>query len=321
MLNNDNSTDIIVQDYVVCIIDLLGQRDKLLEWEKVARTNPTLEQLLPFVKRTASTVTMLRDGFVKAFEQFDCPPTNDAYFDLTTAQKSKYEEARKCHLQVKQFSDTLVFYSPVKTSSNVSCQNVSCLGLFRILHTCAAGLLNALALEIPIRGAVAVASGLEIKSNESGDWFYGPGLAIAHHAESKLALSPRILVCNSVIDFLNVTSQYNNDPAINDIMKKTALECAAIICDDIDGKKSVDFAGAKVLELCKNSEKGLSEYVNCVRNSYMFACKEKMRFTPSAGEQSGNQKLVHRYTMLMQYLESRMPLWGMQPSDCKPSTE
>ena len=100
-------------------------------------------------------------------------------------------------------------------------------------------MITSLAAKIPIRGSIAIGPGLELEDN----FIYGPPLAEAHYLENKIAEYPRIVISDSVLEFLSGNVTYSNDNMINRMMCSISKRCYSYLYKDTDGMYIIDFLG------------------------------------------------------------------------------
>ena len=156
-----------------------------------------------------------------------------------------------------------------------------------------------LSRKVPLRGALSVGSCVELGIGDP----YGPVLAEAHDIESKVACYPRIVVSGKAVEFAKADFSFCPIPRIDQLNKDFGRQCRALMCKDIDGQIIIDFLG-----------KGMRDFYKCAGNilpvmdAYRFVQSEARRFADS-----DNRKLAARYQLLLHYVESRLPLWGLSP--------
>lgn len=166
---------ISVRYYILCLVDLLSQRSHLARWSTLPSNGTLTPELIQGIKKTVGSVHGIKKNFCDFFAQLNtrhAPPR-----PVTPEQAVKYLRCRECKLSVQQFSDTIIFYSPVVNSHG----DFSAEAFYRTIAACALILNFSLAGKAPLRGAVCIGPGLELEPNN----FYGPALARAHHLEAR----------------------------------------------------------------------------------------------------------------------------------------
>jgi len=284
-----------LRPHIVCILDVLGQKERLAEWANVDVQDATAS--MPAIKKTAGTMVKLEDmvsDFLAAFQQ----PTEYSS-KIASLPKAKQEVAARfndCTLGTQQFADTLIFYAPTANSFG----DVSSTALYRILTGCATVMLMCLAARVPMRGGVSVGWGTELAEHN----FYGPALGEAHLLEETIAEYPRVAVSESVLRFIRTIQKCSGNDDIGRIMRALAGHCQALICEDSDGHMMVDFLGEGFRNVIGDAD---PETVDAIGKAYGFVFSEAHRF-----KEAGNHKLAGRYERLRHYIESRLRLWGIE---------
>ncbi len=280
--------------HVVCLIDVLGQKQKLAQWAELPDDRQVTPDFIKALKDTIGTVLTFRDQFIQFFEQLGQCTMPDKLTALPSEKQKQYHRFKECRVKVERFSDTFVFSSPIPNTHG----DASITPLYRILAACCMAMFWSLAAKTPVRGAISIGTGAELEDES----FYGPGLAEAHYLESEVAGYPRVVVSNSVRQFLADGQVYSSDREVAEIMKQIAGTCRSFICQDVDGCWIVDFLDKELRDLLGPDLKG----GDTVRMAYEFVRSEALRF-----RNAGNSKLAVRYYLLQQYIESRLPIWGI----------
>lgn len=284
--------------YVVCVIDLLGQTEKLSGWKELPSDGKATRQFITAIKQTCGTILWFKEHFHAYFLDTQQHASAAPFWNqLDAGQQAKFERFKTCSLSTQQFSDTFVFYSPIVTTH----KDCSPLPIYQMLIACTWATILSLAARIPLRGGMCIGTGLEFETNN----FYGPALATAHHLESKVAEYPRIVVSEEIIQFISQGSVYSDDANINSMMQSIADLCRSFICIDTDQRSIVDTFGKSVRDLSSDSPD--ENLHGAVTSAYQFTCDELQNFL-----QSGNSKLMGRYTLLKRYIEARLPLWNVK---------
>ncbi|MFO8013099.1 MAG: hypothetical protein R6X20_07320 [Phycisphaerae bacterium] len=282
--------------YVVCLVDLLGQKAGLDKWAQLPPDLQPTPALINALKETAGSVQAFRQMFESYFQEWEQPHFSQAWIDsLPQDKKDLYWRSKDCRLSTQQFGDTFVFFSPTSNSSG----DVSMDGMLRILVACCWAMTFSLAGRVPLRGAICVGTGMELDEHN----FYGPALAKAHFLESKVAGHPRVVLSREAVRFVQGNAGFSEAPTIEALMKQVAATCRTLLCEDEDGQVIVDFLGKGCLGVQGEVD---SEMVSAVEKAYRFVCSEALRFG-----QEGDTKHAERYTLLRRYVKARLPLWGL----------
>jgi hypothetical protein len=282
---------VFVGYYTVCLIDILGQRNKLVRW---ATLPPDGQQNAGFLEALRDTVGIV-DGVAEAFRKyFHAIEQHQPMASPTLTQQhlSIQRQLQNCKLSVQQFSDTLVFYSPVAMEGG----HISVSSIYRSLTAAALIMLFSLAGKVSLRGAICIGTGLELSPCN----FYGPALVEAHQLESEVAKYPRILVSPELATLITTPSTLSVDPMINNISVKLMTATASLLHRDEDGQLCVDFLG-----------RGIQEIFGTGPDTLQLA-RSAIEFVEDQASHYGNdKKLGPRYQALAAYTKARRSLWGM----------
>jgi hypothetical protein len=290
----NNRESFVLGYHVVCLLDILGQKERLARWgEPSVEGGGLTAAYRQALKDTVGVVLGWQKRFETFFDQFVECKIPEQYARLDENQRELYRRYKECRLAVQQFSDTFVFYAPVTNDHG----DVSVTPLYRMIGACATAMLASLALRTPVRGALTVGVGMELPERS----FYGPALAEAHYLESRVAQYPRIVVSPYVDDFLNNVRGSSKGGRLDDMMRQLAMVCSSMLVTDHDGQRIVDYMGEGVSKL------PAFRAASCdfVRLAYEFTCTEAERFRAE-----GNQKLAERYDNLRRYMQPRMEKWS-----------
>ena len=277
----------LVGYHVVCLLDVLGQKDRLAGWSELPIEGGLTETDLQALKKTAGVVLGLQSAFERYFEEVGRCTMPKRYAGLDDRERERYHRFRESHLSIQQFSDTFVFYAPIPNDHG----DVSLIPLHRMIGACCVAMLASLAAGTPVRGALAIGAGMELAKGN----FYGPALAEAHCLESEVAQYPRVVVSPHVHEFLKTVQGSASGGWVAERMRSSMLGI------DRDGHRIVDYMGESVYRPLSSSLVSSQT----VRLAFEFACAEADRFRAE-----NNQKLAERYNSLRCYMESRMGIWG-----------
>jgi hypothetical protein len=282
--------------YFVCLMDILGQKQRLKDWSRLPSDGQITDDLIQALKKTVGTVLSYRQLYEDYFAPFGGDPDASVALDrLRPEQREKFLRIRECSLSTQQFSDTFVFYTPVTNRHG----DMSGACFFQMLTSAAMAVLCGLAGKAPIRGAVTVGAGMEISPGN----FYGPALAEAHQLESEVAGYPRVVLSQSAVDFARSTRGFSGDPEIEAVSAAYHEQhIRPLLCTDTDGQVIVDFMGQEVYS--KVSEE--PEIVDAAASAYRFVKSELARF-----QSASDTMLADRYGRLLEYMQARLTIWGI----------
>jgi hypothetical protein len=156
--------------------------------------------------------------------------------------------------------------------------------------------LVALAQRKPFRCGADVGLGVELTEHE----VYGSALVKAYSLENDIALYPRVVIGDSLFEYLSTVEQLNSNTKEAKWAKKTAGNCKGLITDDYDRLKILDVIGEGAQSIPNDI------YRSLVEKAYKFIVQSHDSFTKSA-----DLKLRAHYGLLRNYFESRIRLWEM----------
>lgn len=273
--------------HLVAFLDVLGQRDKFrgLHLPKTPEEAATVGEVL---RQTAGFVLDLRRVFGQQFKIFEAASTN------VKRHTKKYVRPR-----FLGFSDSFVTSVPLRNDSGDLIPIVS---VFSALSAAAVVMLMSLASKHPLRGGIDVGLATEIGPQE----IYGVALESAYLLESKEAGYPRIVIGDELWRYFNAALanfQAQTTPVAKSITAITQ-RMIGLMTTDTDGKRILDYLGQTMVEHAA-PEDGHKEHL--VKPTYEFVLAEQKRVL--AG---GDPKLIARYEAFRRYVESRLPLWGIE---------
>lgn len=277
--------------YVVCVIDVLGQKEKLALWSRLPLDGSLTPDLLWGLKKTAGVVI----GFAEVFERYFATVAECTMPDIqakaSPQERTKHARFRSCDLRTQQFSDTFVFYAPLANEHG----DLSPVAIHRMIGACSTALLTSLAAMVPVRGGITIGTGLELKESN----FYGPALAEAHFLESRVAEYPRVVASPQVIRFLDDLIHATGADEITRMMGELAKDCRKQFVLDVENIWMVDFLNLDI------PPSGSADAIrSAILWSKAFVESEANRF-----REQGTQKLADRYDKLKSYFDSRMSRW------------
>ena len=290
--------------HVVCIVDILGQTEKLRNWAESPPYGSPQAEFIDALRKTSGTVLALCDIFNNYLSQFsDTSRSEDLMACLTVEQRKTLERIQDNRLCTQQFGDTFLFYASLANNYG----DITMVPMYGMLAACGMVMTLGLASHVPLRGAISVGLGMEIDDGK----FYGPALADVHHIESKVAEYPRIVVSDQAIEFAKADFRFSANPPIEQIREieqlnqQTGKLCRALMHKDTDGQMIVNFMGEPMRELALSTRETFP-----VKEAYQFVQAERNRFVAA-----GDKKHADRYRRLLGYMAARLPLWGLSPEN------
>lgn len=275
--------------YVVAFLDLLGQKEKLINLEKKVKNvkGLALEAILPEIKESFGVTEGFKQAFENYFDKFNRagPPP----FPLSPDLEETYYRLTKRNVSFTRFSDSIVIYQSISTQAN----RTPFTSLLGILSSVAIVSLIHLAAGLPFRGGIDVGLGMEIDG-----YFYGPGLFRAHDLESTKAEFPRVVVGDTLIDFINNGMSINGSSLEDQVNNLFASTSKKLIERD---RQNCFFIDQFALEMATQTEIDQLNELYCKAYAYI---KDSIRHF----EAKSNKKLLDRYRELEKYFRKNMKI-------------
>jgi hypothetical protein len=276
--------------YCVSFIDILGQR---LEYKD--------ERLLPEFKSTDEKEKFqikVRNTIGKIdFLQ----RSTDIFLDKVLNYRSSviekvppnqidiYNKIKEVHLSRQRWSDGLVSFISLE-EGDVKCpiQGVY-IQLITACYQCFFGLAN----KIPLRGSVDIAWGAELHKGE----LYGAAVAKAYELENCVAQYPRIVVGQTVINYLNDNINKPVSNIYNEVDKTFAKISLGLLAQDFDGYYVAHYLGGTFQRMVSSNLH--SDFYQTSLSFIQEQCKK--------WKDERNTKLSSRYNHLLLYFLANPP--------------
>ncbi|MHC4066258.1 MAG: hypothetical protein ACYSUI_17415, partial [Planctomycetota bacterium] len=155
--------------HAVCLIDVLGQKDNLAGWGDLPADGQLSQKHVQALKNTVGVVLDFQEHFESYFREVGQCAMPDLLAALPPDKQELYWRITECALGIQQFTDTFVFYAPLRTAHG----DVSVAPVYRMLGACCLAMQLSLAARTPVRGAITIGAGMELGERN----FYGPALA------------------------------------------------------------------------------------------------------------------------------------------------
>jgi len=287
-MNNKESYNIA--HYCVSFIDVLGQRLEYKDERFLPEFKSTeeKEQFEIKVRNTIGKIDFLQrstDIFLDKVLNYKSPDVEQ----LPPNQIDIYNKIKEVHLSRQRWSDGLVCFISLE-EGNVKCpiQGVY-IQLITACYQCFFGLAN----KIPLRGSVDIAWGAELHKGE----LYGAVVAKAYELENYVAQYPRIVVGQSVINYLNDNINKPVSNIYNDVDKTFARISLGLLAQDFDGYYVAHYLGGAFQQMVsQNLHKSLYQEA---MNFIQVQCKK--------WKDERNTKLSSRYNHLLLYFLANPP--------------
>jgi len=283
---------IIVQEFLIAFLDVLGQRGELRDLLTVPTNEEELTRTTATLKRTLGFVTMVRDSFRILFTQYNEP--SQFAKSLPDRERMLLKELCRSEISFYGFSDSFVVAIPLGTQDD-HCTQIN--GVYAALLAACWIQFVCLFREHALRGGIDVGVGVQLEGGE----VYGAALERAYTLESEVADYPRVAVGNELIRYLEYV---RDEPATTDpgrVARLTAARCLRFITEDTDGRPILDFLGDAFREASSSIVTP-----DMIKKTFKFVTNECDRWAAS-----GNTKLASRYERLREYFEAHKIQWGL----------
>ena len=285
--------------HVVAVIDVSGQRTYL---EKMTSIPESPEEKALFTRNAQKTVGVVlkvrkkfREEYLKAFQ--GPSELDDRVAKVGEDARGTWARLTDCKLRMQQFSDTVLLYSPLRTSYD----DLTMRGVYAILVAAGSVMVTGLGSgEFVLRGGIEVGLCTELEEND----IYGYPVLRAYELEHLVAGYPRIVIGQGVLRYLDAWEVTSETDAQSEHNRELAEVCRHLMCHDQDGAVIVDFLGEGMYELAKRDTDQLDVIRQAATKGREFVVREHKRFADE-----GNHKLALKYALLRHYYDSRIGLW------------
>jgi hypothetical protein len=272
-----------LQNYCVSFIDLLGQRNALAgQGVLPEKDSDEYQKLLGRIlkKSIGATLRLQEDAeeMLRATMRSSESPLREK---LPEEMRPTWDKMHETEVTIQRWSDGIVSFAGLG-NPRVTCHMND---VFRIFISAAAMCYMGLARQSPVRGAIEIAWGMELRRGE----LYG-----AYELESEIAQYPRIVVGPLTLEYLThkVNMHATTQPEILD--RELAKLCLSMLLEDADGYYFLHFLGESFQSIVtKSNHTVLHEPAHkFVREQFDEHQKKK------------NSKLAFRYLQLLRYFNA-----------------
>jgi len=281
---------------MVVFLDVLGQGEKLEELKKLPTNQAEIDKAAQILDGTAGSIVRLREGFDSLFNALSKPT---AILDsLPPEKQSVAKSLRQIKIARRGISDSYIMTLPLVEDELLGRSRLM-LNVWSALAATCGMFVAALAERLAIRGGVEIGLGTPLPISNR-DEVYGPAVARAVRLENRVAQYPRVVVGEHLWQYLCAVEGSLVRTEFDAIAKKYAVDSKNLVCQDGDGVRILDYLGKGV-----RSIKGGIES-RWVKKAYQWVIQEHDKYIKSK-----NFKLAGRYSLLRQYMESRLDLWDI----------
>ncbi len=278
-------SDIKVYNYAAAFIDILGQKEEL---KGCGLLPDNKDEVISIVKRTVGVIRRLHSQFE---EFYDALTRHETGLEIPEEQRQEFVNLQATSLKFQRFSDGLVVYISLDQDSEHSPIN----GVFGLLAASGSLCLLGLAQKTPLRAGLDIAWGVELNDSE----LYGCVVAKSYELESSIAKSPRIVLGEEVIQYLEANLQLSGDGINEDYGRQMASVCRDMITQDEDGQYIVDYLGPGFRKHISNNIE------NSIYTDALTYIDEQIDHWSS----QNNEKLKQRYLSTRKYFERNRSFW------------
>jgi hypothetical protein len=294
MLNLDskeNADEILVGNYAVGFVDLLGQRAALRGQSLLpsANTDAERKELFATLKASVGSISALQQHAETMLNASGPNENSKVRAQLSPEMHEQWDELQKSKVTTQRWSDGLMLFSNLG-DTEVKCQLNNVYRLFTLLGTlCFIGL----ASKRPLRGAIEVSWGVELHPGE----LYGAAVARAYELESEVADYPRIVIGPHMLRYLDVQCENPGTEHYAVINRELAVLCRKMLIQDADGHWLLHYLGTTFINTVTHK-----------KHAELYAKAKEFALSQLKEHQSKqNTKLAFRYMHLIQYINAHQP--------------
>ncbi len=212
--------------WFVAFFDLLGIRERYLETDYLPASEEERNALFKKLKNGVGVVQALRQALTR-FEDGLNDTSDDARLDgLPSAARALVKNLRKTRVIRANVSDAIMLACPLTSDT----ENFPVRGIYNAIHKSASMMLISLAAGQPIRGGLDVGTGI-LDGNE----LFGAALVKPYLLESKCAQYPRLVVGDSLVEYLVHKQSSAADRVRGQVERQIAQRALSfLVCDNFD---------------------------------------------------------------------------------------
>ncbi len=293
---SERKPEINAYNYVVVFLDLLGQKERLVELPKLVPSGGLTPELEKAIRNTYGATFALRETIKSGFEGHEHHKVDPKLLEgLTDTQRGLFKNMASSKIHLQYMGDAIVLYSKLTNEHG----ELSLRSILMMLGNCALAMLIQFGRGNPIRGAIEI--GIAMDCEEFG--IYGSALHSAYSLESRVAKYPRVLIGDELLKYLQLWEKEKGVDELTTVNKEVARRCFSVICEDIDGRAILDFLSTDLPSIFGHSAGDAQFKVlrKSVEEGFSFVSREYKRFVSEK-----SSELAFRYALLREYYMSRM---------------
>jgi hypothetical protein len=276
--------------HVVAFLDLLGQQDTLRKLTALPDIE-NQEEVAAFKQKVGELYKPLYA--LQTFFKASIKPFIEGSIDETVLLPSEREllqQFRSTPIFYRHFSDSLIVHIPLRNDIG----KFQCRAIYSVLAATAATFLSCMVHSWAIRGGIELGLAMDIGEGE----IYGPALARAYKLESRVAQYPRIVIGEELIRYLQMVAGNQALTVEEKAHAEIAAKSLGLLAVDDDGCTFLDWLGSGI-------RTAFQQHTELVHSAYNFIIQESIKH-----KEDRNSKLGFRYSLLRNYVESRLQDWG-----------
>jgi len=220
---------IFLCNYAVAFIDLLGQKNEMLD-RYLPEDN---EEAIKLVKKSVGRIVGMQKLFQTYFDSYN---TAKSFYSLFPSDiQVAFPDFAPGKLQWQRFSDGFVIFTPLGKDLSLSPVN----SIISILMASGLLCLTGLAGKSPVRAGIDIAWAVEYRPGE----LYGSAIAHSYNLESKVAQWPRVVIGDGLIDYLENCAKHIKNDLSSQYRSMMSHACLNMIQKDIDGVRIIHYLG------------------------------------------------------------------------------
>ncbi|MGD0573491.1 MAG: hypothetical protein ABSB11_10815 [Sedimentisphaerales bacterium] len=301
---NDSSDKMMIFNYVVAYLDIMGQKDSLKQLPKVLLADTDPNSYMPQIEETYGKTHQIRSlikHYLEGMQENTKRIGHELFYDNLSDEQRKNIEDMFSPIEFRYFGDSVAIYSKLTNTGGMLSVNP----IYAILPGIAFLMLMGFSNHIVLRGGIDM--GIAVEWEEFG--IYGSALYSAYEIESTIADYPRIVLGKELIDYLSYWKNNQGTDFVSKLNKQVANNCFSVIGKDGDGRPIIDFLNDNMQSLFGKTDRDkiFNMLQPHVANGLDFVKKEYARF-----EKEKNLNLSQRYKLLYDYFLSKAKNWKLE---------
>jgi hypothetical protein len=282
--------------YMAIFLDVLGQGKKLEELRHLPTNQTEITKTAQILNETAGAIVRLREGFDSLFAALSKP--TPIFDKLPYEKRSLAKSLRQIKITRRGISDSYIMTLQLAEDKLFGISGVM-LNIWSALVATCGMFIAALAERLAIRGGVDIGLGTILPIDKK-DEVYGPAVMRAVRLEGNAAQYPRVVVGEGLWQYLCEVESSKSNNQFDSFARNYAVNSKKLIYQDYDGIHTLDCFGEGIHSI----ENAINPQI--VEMAYKWVAQEHKKYIMSK-----NFKLAGKYSLLRQYIESRLALWGV----------